>query len=157
MRFNFEFEIIRFVPGPARVYNCLWYEFAATHCIWRDDNNVLAAEEGTRRGFTTNQPAEHKTIIFHEYKNIARMHIPYTWYVYTSWSTIFHKCRRPRWIARLSSWLLKSISRVQFSPSSQTRSDFFLHEYWFAGSARAWVGNIRWKSTSSGNGEPYAR
>ena len=32
--------------------------------------------------------------------------------------------RRPRWLGRLSSCLLKSISRVQFSPSAYTRRDF---------------------------------
>ena len=34
--------------------------------------------------------------------------------------------RRPRWLGRLSSCLLKSISRVQLSPSAHTRRDFFL-------------------------------
>ena len=47
--------------------------------------------------------------------------------------------------------------RVQFSPSAHTCRDFFLHKNWLAESARAWVSNIRWKSTSSGNAEPYAR
>ena len=36
--------------------------------------------------------------------------------------------RRPRWLGRLSSCLLKSISQVQFSPSAHTRRDFFLHK-----------------------------
>ena len=34
--------------------------------------------------------------------------------------------RRPRWLVTLSSCLLKSISRVQFSPSAHTNRDFFL-------------------------------
>ena len=65
--------------------------------------------------------------------------------------------QRPRRLGRLSSCLLKSISWVQFSPSAHTRRDAFLHKNWVAESARAWVSNIRWKSTSSGNAEPYAR
>ena len=46
---------------------------------------------------------------------------------------------RPRWLGRLSSCLLKSISRVQFSPSAHTRRDFFMHKnnYLIAESARA--------------------
>ena len=36
--------------------------------------------------------------------------------------------RSPRWLGRLSSCLLKSISRVQFSPSAITSRDFFLHK-----------------------------
>ena len=66
---------------------------------------------------------------------------------------------RPRWLAssRLSSCLLKSILWVHFSPSAHTCWDFFLHKNWWAESARAWGSNIRWKSTSSGNAEPYAR
>ena len=32
--------------------------------------------------------------------------------------------RRPRWLGRISSCLLKSISSVQFSPSAYTRRDF---------------------------------
>ena len=36
--------------------------------------------------------------------------------------------RRPQWLGRLSSCLLKSISRVQFSPSAHTRRDFFLQK-----------------------------
>ena len=36
-----------------------------------------------------------------------------------------------------------------------TRRDFLLPKKWLAESARAWVSNIRWKSTSSGNAEPY--
>ena len=35
--------------------------------------------------------------------------------------------------------------------------DFLLHKKWLAESARAWVSDILWKSTSSGNAEPYAR
>ena len=35
---------------------------------------------------------------------------------------------RPRWLGRLSSCLLKSTSRVQFSPSAHTRMDFFLRQ-----------------------------
>ena len=62
-----------------------------------------------------------------------------------------------RWLGRLCSYLLKSISWVQFSPSAHTRTDFFLHKNWLAESARAWVSNIRWKSTSIGNAELYAR
>ena len=34
----------------------------------------------------------------------------------------------PRVLGRLSSCRLKSISRVQFSPSAHNRRDFFLHE-----------------------------
>ena len=34
--------------------------------------------------------------------------------------------RRPRWLGRLSSCLLKSIPRVQFSPSAHTRRDLSL-------------------------------
>ena len=33
---------------------------------------------------------------------------------------------RPRWLGRVSSCLLKSISRIQFSPSAHARRDFFL-------------------------------
>ena len=65
--------------------------------------------------------------------------------------------RHSRWIGRVSSCLLKSISRVQFPSSAPTRTDFFLHKNWLAESARACVSNIRWKSTSSGNAELYAR
>ena len=35
--------------------------------------------------------------------------------------------RRPRWLGKLSSCLLKSNSWVQFSPGAHTRKDFFLH------------------------------
>ena len=65
--------------------------------------------------------------------------------------------RRPRWLGRLSSCLLKSILRVQFSPGAHTGRDFFLHKIWLAEGARAWISNIRLKSTSSGKAEPYAR
>ena len=66
--------------------------------------------------------------------------------------------RRPRWFGRLSACLPKSTSWVQFSPSThRTRRDFFLHKIWLAESTRAWLSNIRWESTSSGNAEPYAR
>ena len=65
--------------------------------------------------------------------------------------------RRPRWLGRLSLCLLKSISRVQFSPSTHTRRDSSCTQNWLAESAGAWVSNIRWKSTSSGNDEPYVR
>ena len=41
--------------------------------------------------------------------------------------------RRPRWLSRLSSCLLKSIERVQFSPSAHTRRDFFLHKKMISG------------------------
>ena len=41
---------------------------------------------------------------------------------------VMFSCRRPRWLGRLSSCLLKSISRVQFSPSAHTRRDFSLHK-----------------------------
>ena len=34
---------------------------------------------------------------------------------------------------------------------------FSFTKKWLAESARAWVSNIRWKSTSSGNAQPYAR
>ena len=70
---------------------------------------------------------------------------------------LVHISRRPRWLGRLSSCLLKSILWVQFSPSARTGRDFFLHKNWLAESAKAWVSNTRWKSTSSGNNEPYAR
>ena len=43
---------------------------------------------------------------------------PTSWYIY----------RRPRWLGRSSSCLLKSISRVQFSPNAHTCGDFFLHK-----------------------------
>ena len=48
-----------------------------------------------------------------------------------------HTSRRPRWLGRLSSCLLKSISRVQFSPSAHTHRDFFLQKKMIAESARA--------------------
>ena len=41
--------------------------------------------------------------------------------------------RRPRWLGRLSSCLLKSISWIQFSPSAHTRRDFFLHKKLISG------------------------
>ena len=64
----------------------------------------------------------------------------------------------PCWLGKLSSCLLKSISWVQFSYSQGT-FPFFLHKKMIiiAENARAWVSNFRWKSTSSGDAEPYAR
>ena len=44
---------------------------------------------------------------------------------------IYHS-RRPRWLGRLSSCLLKSISRVQLSPSAHTRRNF-LHKKLISG------------------------
>ena len=41
--------------------------------------------------------------------------------------------RRPRWLGRLFSCLLKSISRVQFSPSAHIRRDFFFHKKMISG------------------------
>ena len=75
-------------------------------------------------------------------------------------STFFSFCwcsRRPGWLGRLFSCPLKSISRVQFSPSTHIRRDLFLHKKWLAESARAWIRDIWRKSTSSGNAESYAR
>ena len=46
---------------------------------------------------------------------------------------VVFSCRRPRWLGRLSSCLLKSISRVQFSPSAHTRRDFSLHKKMISG------------------------
>ena len=46
---------------------------------------------------------------------------------------VMFSCRRPRWLGRLSSCLLKSISRVQFSPSEHTRRDFSLHKKMISG------------------------
>ena len=45
--------------------------------------------------------------------------------------------RRPRWLSRLSSCLLKSIERVQFSPSAHTRRDFFLHKKMISGKSES--------------------
>ena len=44
----------------------------------------------------------------------------------------------PRWLGRLSSCLLKSISSVQFSPSAHTRRNFSLKIILLAESARTW-------------------
>ena len=41
--------------------------------------------------------------------------------------------RRPRWLGMLSSCLLKSISRVQFSPSAHICRYFFVHEKMISG------------------------
>ena len=66
--------------------------------------------------------------------------------------------RRPRRLGGLSSCLLKSISRVRFSPSAHNRWDVFMHKkQMISGSTRARVRDNRRNSTSSGNAEPYAR
>ena len=41
---------------------------------------------------------------------------------------IYPTYRRPRWLGRLSSCLLRSISRLQFSPSAHTRREFSLRK-----------------------------
>ena len=63
--------------------------------------------------------------------------------------------RRPRWLGR---WSYQDQFRGIKSHRVHTRKGFFLHEIsWLAESARAWVSYTRWKSTSSGNVELYAR
>ena len=49
--------------------------------------------------------------------------------------------RRPRWLGRLSSCPLKSISRVHVSPSAHTGRDFFLHKKLISGKRES-VSNI---------------
>ena len=68
-------------------------------------------------------------------------------------------CRRLRWLGRWSACLLRSISWASLTEWVHTREGFFLDENWLAESTKTWViiGYIRWKSTSSGNAEPYAR
>ena len=61
--------------------------------------------------------------------------------------------RRPRWLGRLSSCLLKSIRVFNSHRVHILVRTFFLHKNWSAESARAWVSNTRWTSTSSGNAE----
>ena len=93
----------------------------------------------------------------HRYKYLHRVTKTDACYL-CRYNTCSTNCRRLRWLGRLSSCLLKSISRVQFSPSAHTRRDFFLHKKkWLTESTRGWVHNIGWKSTSSGNAEPHAR
>ena len=67
-----------------------------------------------------------------------------------------------RWCNRLSS-CTRAFFKVNCVSSSHPecilvwiRRDFFLCTNGLAENARAWVSNIRWKSTSSGNAEPYA-
>ena len=64
----------------------------------------------------------------------------------------------PRWLGRLSSCLLKNQIREFNSHRVHILvGTFSCINNWLAESTSAWVSNIRWRSTSSGNAEPYER
>ena len=67
---------------------------------------------------------------------------------------------RPRGVAGYPRACYRSISWVRVSPSAYSYKfvgTFSLCTNWLAQSTKAWVSNIRWKSMSIGNAEPYAR
>ena len=70
---------------------------------------------------------------------------------------LHRQCRHPRWFGWLFPCLLKSVFWVIFSPSARTCTlrDLSWHKDSLPERSRAWVSNVRWKLTSSGNAERW--